>query len=425
MKNKKMVFKRMILLIALIVTAIIPVYAQQYYSEKDFQIDWDPNSKNGVIINKYIGTKKEVNIPPSIQNNPVTGIGSAAFKENENITRVIIPDSVTHIDGEYWTDEGAFAYCTNLARVTIPDSINTIGNGAFRGCTRLTSIIIPNSVTTIGGYAFAYTGLTSVTIPDSVTKIGAISKDVFYDNDYSINGAFRNCANLVSVTIPNSVKEIGDGTFYKCTKLTSITIPYGVNEIGHAAFAYCTSLARVTIPDSITRIGILAFQNCTSLTSVTIPINITSFGQKSFSNYTNLTSVTFQSLCNLEVGTFPGDLVTKHNARDGGPGTYTRFADGQVWKGVTAGPYFQNGREAYNRGDYDKAIAEYTQAIRALSNFAILYFYRGNAYVDKGDDDNAIVDYSEAIRLNPNYIYVVSVYKVIACNIAPVITRRL
>jgi len=53
MKNKKMVFW-----IALIVMAIIPVYAQQYNSESDFQIDWDKKVKGGVVIARYIGTNK-------------------------------------------------------------------------------------------------------------------------------------------------------------------------------------------------------------------------------------------------------------------------------------------------------------------------------------------------------------------------------
>jgi len=142
MKNKKMVFQRMVLLIALILTAIIPVYAQQYDSEKDFQIDWDKNVKNGVVITKYIGTKREVNIPPSIQNYKVTGIGSEVFKNNKNITKVTIPDSVINIYGDWF--EGAFAYCSNLTSVTIPNSVTSIGSGAFRGCTSLTSITIPN-----------------------------------------------------------------------------------------------------------------------------------------------------------------------------------------------------------------------------------------------------------------------------------------
>ena len=132
MKNKKMV-----LWVALIITAIIPVYAQQYDSEKDFQIDWDPDAKDGVIITKYIGTKKEVRIPPSIQNNPVTGIGEA-FNANRNITRVIIPNSITSIGFV------AFGGCTSLNNITIPNSVTNIGERAFINCTSLTNVTIPN-----------------------------------------------------------------------------------------------------------------------------------------------------------------------------------------------------------------------------------------------------------------------------------------
>ena len=48
MKNKKMV-----LWIALVVMAIITACAQQYNSEKDFEIDWDEDVEGGVVINKY------------------------------------------------------------------------------------------------------------------------------------------------------------------------------------------------------------------------------------------------------------------------------------------------------------------------------------------------------------------------------------
>jgi len=74
------------------------VFAQQYDSEKDFQIDWDDNVKDGVKIIKYLGTKNEVSIPSRIQNYPVTGIGEKAFSYNRNITKVTIPDKrkMTH-----------------------------------------------------------------------------------------------------------------------------------------------------------------------------------------------------------------------------------------------------------------------------------------------------------------------------------------
>jgi len=313
MKNK-----RTVLWIALIATAIIPVYTQQNNPESDFQIDWDKNVEGGIAIAKYVGTRKEVRIPPSIQGNPVTGIGEMAFI-GINITSITIPNSVTSI-GRY-----AFGKCTSLTRVTIPNGVTSIGLGAFRDCTSLPSITIPNSVTSIENIAFeGCTKLTSITIPNSVTSIGM--------------GAFKDCTSLTSVTIPNSVTSIEMGAFSNCTKLTSVTIPNSVTSIWSSVFSQCTSLTSVTIGNSVTSIGAEAFWYCTSLASVTIPNSVTSIGYSAFSNCTKLTSVTFEGMINPNsLGEyhklpFDGDLRDKYLASDGGPGTYTRFAGGNVWK---------------------------------------------------------------------------------------------
>jgi len=129
--------------LAFILMAVLAITAnaQQYNPESDFQIDWDPNVKDGVIITKYIGTKKEVRIPPSIQNYPVTSIGKEAFLENRNITSVIIPNSVTSIRAG-----GAFAVCTNLTSVTIPNKVTTIESFAFQSCTSLTSVTFQGTI---------------------------------------------------------------------------------------------------------------------------------------------------------------------------------------------------------------------------------------------------------------------------------------
>jgi len=215
MKNRKMV-----LFIALIVTTIIPVYAQQYNAESDFQIEKDQNVKGGVIITKYIGSKKEVRIPPSIQNSPVTGIGDKAFCFNSNITSVIIPNSVIKI---------------------LDGSNDYESTGAFKACYGLTGIIIPDSVTGIGDYAFS------------------------------------NCTSLTSVTIGNGVKKIGNSAFEGCTKLTNVTIGNGVTSIEQSAFGFCTSLTNITIPNSVTSIGAGAFNtDRDGLTSVTFQGTIAS-----------------------------------------------------------------------------------------------------------------------------------------------------
>jgi hypothetical protein len=203
-----MKYKKMISGIALILMAIVPVYAQQYDSEKDFQIDWDSNVKNGVVITKYIGTRKEVRIPPNIQNNQVTGISDNAFADS-SITSVIIPNSVTRI-----------------------------GYTAFANCTKLTSVIISNSVTLIEEKVFfGCESLTNITIPDSVT----------YIDEY----AFASCTSLTSVIIGNSVKTISERAFVNCTKLTNVIIPNSVSFIDEAAFANCTNLISVTFRGNI------------------------------------------------------------------------------------------------------------------------------------------------------------------------------
>jgi tetratricopeptide (TPR) repeat protein len=79
--------------------------------------------------------------------------------------------------------------------------------------------------------------------------------------------------------------------------------------------------------------------------------------------------------------------------------------DDQFFKGLQPNPsttFNNRGNVYFEKGDYDHAIADYSEAIRLDPNVAIYYSNRGMAYSNKNDYDRAIADYSEAIRLDPN-----------------------
>ena len=224
----------------------------------------------------------------------------------QQIKTININDGVTSI-GDW-----AFSYCRALRSITISNSVTSIGGSAFYDCDALTSITIPNSVTSIGSSAFSFcSSLTSITIPNSVTSIGeyaflgcsrltSIEVNADNPNYTSIGGVLYNkdvttliCCpgGKTSITIPNSVTEIGEKAFYYCSSLASITIPNSVTYIGDWTFSYCSSLTSITIPNSVTYIGNNAFSSCSSLTSITIPNSVTSIGNSAFSNCSKITEV--------------------------------------------------------------------------------------------------------------------------------------
>ena len=107
-----------------------------------------------------------------------------------------------------------------------------------------------------------------VFIEHGVTSIGAESVT------YIGKGAFCNCQNLTSITIPNSVTYISEQAFLGCSGLKSIVISDSVTYIESEAFAYCENLESIIIPDFVKSIGEKIFCGCSSLKKIYYPFGL-------------------------------------------------------------------------------------------------------------------------------------------------------
>jgi hypothetical protein len=195
---------------------------ERTFSFTSENFEYSPLSNKTAGITAYIGKDTDLTIPTELNGYTIISICNSAFDSCEDLTSIIIPDSVILIGNS------AFYNCNSLTSITIPDSVTSIGNEAFAYCSNLTSITVPNGVTTIGMFMFYNCKyLRSITISDSVTSIG--------------ESAFGYCSSLTSVVVPNSVTSIGNNAFDECRNLKSITIPESVTFIGdegYYVFAY-------------------------------------------------------------------------------------------------------------------------------------------------------------------------------------------
>lgn len=222
----------------------------------------ESTSNTSEVIDLFSTTDVKGNTIPkyTIVNNE---IASKAYYGSKNMAEYKMPESITAIN------DFAFAR-SNITSLTIPNTVTSIGYAAFYHCDNLENVVIPESVTDMEPFAFdntkwlddwkmsgqdflivgdgillAYNGGDShVTIPEGVKKIAPY---VFYKH----NG-------LLSVSMPDSLIEIGEAAFDGCTNLKEVFGGTNVKVIKDRAFHECP-LQTIKITDAVESIGLLAF----------------------------------------------------------------------------------------------------------------------------------------------------------------------
>ncbi|WP_207637728.1 leucine-rich repeat domain-containing protein, partial [Ruminococcus flavefaciens] len=264
---------------------------------------------------RFTGVESIV-IPESI-----TEIGNYAFADCSSNINSYIPEGVTSIGNH------AFSNCssTDFNDVEFHDALASIGDYAFSGCKGLTSITVPDTLTSIGSFAFSdcsslekavieggsdgignhvFSGcksLAEMTIPfvgsdpesaDDPTVTSQVST-YFLNGDTTDYYAITNYGGWTRY-IPKALKKItvtggtrlSNYAFYRLHDVETISIPDSMTEIGKYAFAQCYNAAfgDLKFSEKLTSIEEYAFLECYGLTGITIPENVKTIGNYVFTS---------------------------------------------------------------------------------------------------------------------------------------------
>ena len=227
--------------------------------------EWSYEVNNGsVTIYKYLGSGSEVTIPDQIDGYPVTQLVDSAFDSNNNITKVIFPDTITKIG------ECCFAYCRNLeGPLVLPKNLTSLGERAFEFCSSLSGdLVIPDGITEIESQVFWGSGFDGVlTLPNNLRKIG-------YE-------AFRGSGFSGTLMLPPNLKSIGEAAFFRTDFEGTVTIPNSVTSIAKDAFYDCNNITRINLSNRIKTIEQGSF--CTyGMKEIYIPKSVTTISRVAF-----------------------------------------------------------------------------------------------------------------------------------------------
>ncbi len=267
-------------------------------------------------------------IPASINGTAVTGINSHAFRNKEEICKVVLPKGFKYIGFS------AFTACSNLKTISFPSSLETIEEHAFDSC-GFETLDFPASLhCTIKDGAFAYnkalqtvtingnvtfdlsagsvfdgcnngpgTGLQAFLVPDNNDSFKAVD-GVLYSKDmtrleaypparqgesYTVpDGVKTICSHafsqnsLKNVSLPGTLTEIGGYAFQNSWKLAAAEIPSGVKKLGTNSFASCNYLGEVTLHEGLESIDEYAFFGCSRIYELELPEGLTTIGDNAF-----------------------------------------------------------------------------------------------------------------------------------------------
>ena len=274
----------------------------------------------------YRGNSSVVSVPSEVtfegKKYAVRKVDRACFQDNSNLVRVELPEGLTDL-GEFYSVDGEITpmfYGSPLESIDIPKSVVNIGDGCFFGCKNLQAINIPKDsyLEVVGSACFGRCNkLESISFPKSLKEFrGYLEKEpvngevkvdggtflecknlrsVFIPEDCKLEYlpmfCLEECYNLVEITLPSSLKVLGEWCFKDCSSLTNIMLPEGTEVLGTCCFGFCEALESINLPSTLREIESYCFSNCHKLQGkLVVPEGVERLGDGSFAS-TSITSI--------------------------------------------------------------------------------------------------------------------------------------
>ena len=280
------------------------------------EADAEPDS-NGIALYSTASGQCGNNLTWTLDNGTLTISGKGAMWDWDNewygfcgvldqadeVTSVVVESGVTSIAYE------AFNWLENMTSVTIPKTVTAIGCSAFLvGCDALTTInyagttsqwkkisstlslpLATKVVCSNGTVTPALSGKCGKNVSYSISDDGVLTiSGTGAMNNFTYERDISDCPwhgvryALKKIVVKEGVTSIGSYAFSFDLSVTDVTLPSSLKTIGNDAFLGCHGLTSVVIPEGVTSIGAYAFWRCTSLQTITVPASATKFGDHAF-----------------------------------------------------------------------------------------------------------------------------------------------
>jgi len=216
--------------LSIVLAALMLLCTCAYAASEGLEYQYDEYYEIYKVWGRGTCTDEEIVIPNEYEGKPVTWIMPDAFNGDENLKKIVLPESLELVGSD------AFAKCKNL-------EYNELNGCAYLGSEsnpymllwkvvdrEITEIVLPEETLIV--YPSAFTDLkklTSVTLNDGLQQLAA----------------FANCVSLKEVVVPAGVGNIFGG-FSFCTSLEKVTC-LGLPAIDERTFAGCTALEEISL----------------------------------------------------------------------------------------------------------------------------------------------------------------------------------